>query len=149
MTGQLPREVARISFATLSIPLFSAAAAHFVAPKIDLGMTYSESSGSPQQALEILINNMRVAGLVAGATILAVAVPATGRGLTWLLAAVAVRNVALLAPVLLVLARAASRVRPDKIRRPGRRIASSSLTATMSGRMVAALQSAGSRGRGL
>ena len=86
-------------------------------------MTYSESSGSPQQALEILINNMRVAGLVAGATILAVAVPATGRGLTWLLAAVAVRNVALLARVLLALARAASSVRPDKIRRPGRRIA--------------------------
>ena len=89
-------------------------------------MTYSESSGSPRQALEILINNMRVAGLVAGATILAVAVPATGRGLTWLLAAVAVLYVALLAAVLLALARAASRVRPDKIRRPGRRIANCS-----------------------
>jgi len=148
LTGQLLRDAARI-FAALSIPLFSAAAAHFVAPKNDLGMTYSESRGSPQQALEILINNMRVAGLVAGATILAVAVPAAGCGLTWPLAAVAVLYVALLAAVLLALARAASRVRPDKIRRPGRRIANPSLTATMSGRMVAALQSAGSRGRGL
>jgi hypothetical protein len=100
MTRRLIRDAAAI-FAVLSVPLLAATAAHFAAPSVDLGLSYPAGNGNARQALEILFNNARVAGLVAGATILAAAVPATARGLTWLLAAVAVLNLTLLGAVLL------------------------------------------------
>jgi hypothetical protein len=100
---QLVTDAGRLLAALAVVPM-CAAGVHALtggAPWLDLGLAYPAPTGSAGDALAILAHNARVKGLIAGATVLAIAIPGSGRWLALLLIAVAAINVALVSAVIL------------------------------------------------